>query len=117
MPTVWQTGQVLFHRDRRLCRADRIAARTLFKVLQASSGTPARHSSSITLATLMKLLLRVQLLKQCAVKRRWIFSGCKSHPATRSLQPVAIGAAVEVTKPPEPSMQRVAQATPRAGRP
>ena len=37
-----------------------------------------------------------------------IFSGCKSHPATQSLQPVAIGAAVEVTKPPKPSMQRVA---------
>ncbi len=37
-----------------------------------------------------------------------IFSGCNSRPATRSLQPVAIGAAVEATKPPEPSMQRVA---------
>src|SRR3954470_10430529 len=46
-----------------------------------------------------------------------IFSGCKSRPATQSLQPVAIGAAVEVTKPQEPSMQRVALATPRAGRP
>ena len=32
-----------------------------------------------------------------------VFSGCKSHPATGSLQPVAIGAAVEVTKPSEPS--------------
>jgi hypothetical protein len=39
-----------------------------------------------------------------------IFSGCNSRPATRSLQPVALGAAVEVTKPPEPSI-------PRAGRP
>jgi hypothetical protein len=37
-----------------------------------------------------------------------IFSGCKSRPATWSLQPVAIGAAVEATKPPKPSMQRVA---------
>src|SRR3954468_24792604 len=45
-----------------------------------------------------------------------IFSGCDSRPATGSLQPVAIGAVAEVTKPPEPSMQRVAQATPRAGR-
>src|SRR5580700_7351921 len=34
-----------------------------------------------------------------------IFCGCKSHPATGSLQPVAIGAAVEVTKPSEPSRQ------------
>ena len=34
-----------------------------------------------------------------------VFSGCKSHPATGSLQPVAIGAAVEVTKPSEPSRQ------------
>ena len=41
----------------------------------------------------------------CAVKRCWIFSGCNSHPATGSLQPVAIGAAVEVTKPSEPSRQ------------
>ena len=32
-----------------------------------------------------------------------IVSGCNSHPATRSFQPVAIGAAVEVTKPSEPS--------------
>jgi hypothetical protein len=46
-----------------------------------------------------------------------ISSGCDSRPATWSLQPVAIGAAVEVTKPPEPSMERVASATPRAGRP
>ncbi len=41
----------------------------------------------------------------CAVKRCWDFSGCNSHPATGSLQPVAIGAAVEVTKPSEPSRQ------------
>jgi hypothetical protein len=40
--------------------------------------------------------------------KAWIFSGCNSRPATWSLQPAAIGAAVEVTKPPKPSMQRVA---------
>ena len=34
-----------------------------------------------------------------------VFSGCNSHPATGSLQPVAIGAAVEVAKPSEPSRQ------------
>jgi len=34
-----------------------------------------------------------------------VFSGCNSHPATGSLQPVAIGAAVKVTKPSEPSRQ------------
>ena len=34
-----------------------------------------------------------------------VSSGCNSHPATGSLQPVAIGAAAEVTKPSEPSRQ------------
>jgi hypothetical protein len=34
-----------------------------------------------------------------------IFSGCNSHPVTGSLQPVAIGATVEETKPSEPSRQ------------
>ena len=34
-----------------------------------------------------------------------VFSGCKSRPATGSLQPGAIGAMVEVTKPSEPSRQ------------
>ena len=34
--------------------------------------------------------------------------GASPTRLTQSLQPVAIGAAVEVTKPPEPSMQRVA---------
>ena len=29
-----------------------------------------------------------------------VFSGCNSHPATGSLQPVAIGAAVEPIEPP-----------------
>ena len=34
-----------------------------------------------------------------------IFSGCSSHPATEALQPVAIGATVEETKPSEASRQ------------
>src|SRR5215471_10156799 len=34
-----------------------------------------------------------------------VFSRCNSYPATGSLQPVAIGAAVEVTKPSKPSRQ------------
>ena len=42
-------------------------------------------------------------------EKSWVFSGCDSHPATGSLQPVAIGAAVEVTKPSEPSRQRTVQ--------
>ena len=46
-----------------------------------------------------------------------VFSECDSHPATQSLQPVAIGAAVEETKPPEPSMQRAVLAAPRVVRP
>ena len=35
-----------------------------------------------------------------------LLSGCNSHPATGSLQPVAIGAMVEATKPSEPARQR-----------
>jgi hypothetical protein len=31
-------------------------------------------------------------------ERRLVHSGCKSHPGTGSFRPVAIGAAVEVTK-------------------
>jgi hypothetical protein len=38
-----------------------------------------------------------------------VFRGCNPHPATGSLRPEAIGAAVEVTKPPEPSMQRAVE--------
>ena len=37
-----------------------------------------------------------------------VFSGCNSHLATGSLQPEAIGAAAEVTKPSEPPRQRSA---------
>ena len=53
----------------------------------------------------------------CAPWKAWFFSGCKSHPATGSLQPVAIGAAVEVTKPPKPSRQMGRLAMRRADRP
>jgi hypothetical protein len=43
----------------------------------------------------------------CAVRRRG--SSVGAIPTRQlSLQPVAIGAVVEVTKPPKPSMQRVA---------
>ena len=35
-----------------------------------------------------------------------IFSGYNSRPATGSLQPVAVGATVEVTKLSKPSMER-----------
>jgi hypothetical protein len=41
----------------------------------------------------------------CAMKKVMVLNGCDSRPATGSLQPVAIGAAVEVTKPSEPSRQ------------
>src|SRR4051795_7332181 len=37
-----------------------------------------------------------------------IFSGCKSRPDNWSLHPVAIGAAVEATKPSKPSRPRAA---------
>jgi hypothetical protein len=40
----------------------------------------------------------------CAVKRRLVHSGCKSHPGTGSFHPVAIGAVVEVTKLLKPPM-------------
>src|SRR4051812_29809655 len=43
--------------------------------------------------------------------------GASPTRRTQSLQPEAIGAAAEVTKPPKPSRQRVALATRRAGRP
>jgi hypothetical protein len=46
-----------------------------------------------------------------------VFSGCNSHPATGSLQPAAIGAAVEVTKPLEPSRQMYRLAMQRTDRP
>jgi hypothetical protein len=39
---------------------------------------------------------------QCAVKRRWSTAGGEIRPGAGSLHPVAIGAAVEVTKPSEP---------------
>ena len=41
----------------------------------------------------------------CAVNlcKVLVFSGCNSHAATGSLQPLAIGATVEETKPSEPS--------------
>src|SRR4051794_41893027 len=45
-----------------------------------------------------------------------IFSGCKPRPDNWSLHPVAIGAAVEATKPSEPSRPRAALAARRAGR-
>jgi len=35
-----------------------------------------------------------------------VFSGCNSHPATGSLQPVAIGAAVEPIVPPSAAPSR-----------
>jgi hypothetical protein len=49
--------------------------------------------------------------------KAWIFSGCNSRPATGSLQPVAIGAAVEATKPSKPSRNMGRLAVQRAGRP
>src|SRR5829696_2131725 len=44
----------------------------------------------------------------CAVKRRGSSAGAKPARQLSSLQPVAIGAAVEATKPPEPSMREQA---------
>ena len=49
----------------------------------------------------------VMQVMQCAVKGvgfQWV----RIPPGNWSLQPVAIGAAVEVTKPSEPSMERIA---------
>jgi len=45
---------------------------------------------------------------RCAVKRRWSTAGGKTRPGTGSLRPVAIGAAVEATKPLKPPVERVA---------
>ncbi len=38
-------------------------------------------------------------------ERRLVHSGCESHPGTGSFRPVAIGAAVEVTKPLKPPVE------------
>ena len=46
-------------------------------------------------------------IMQCAVKGVG-FQRVQIPPGNWSLQPVAIGAAVEVTKPSEPSMERIA---------
>ena len=54
-------------------------------------------------AALPRRLLSVMAMFRCAVKRRWSTAGRKARPGTGSLHPVAIGAAVEATKPPEPS--------------
>ena len=65
-------------------------------------GLPRRNSSKRprrNVATLQGVRPSVRRAKVL------FFSGCNSHPATGSLQPVAIGAAVEVTKPSEPSRQ------------
>jgi hypothetical protein len=52
------------------------------------------------------------------VRRERRGSSAGATPARQlSLRPVAIGAVVEVTTLPKPSMQRAAQAAPRAGRP
>ena len=52
----------------------------------------------------------------CAVKGADL-QRVKIPPGNCSFHPVAIGAAVEVTKPPKPPMERVAMATPRVCRP
>ncbi|HYK12189.1 MAG TPA: hypothetical protein VEV39_15420 [Gemmatimonadales bacterium] len=57
------------------------------------------------MAIVEALFEQVAKMGTIAIVRRakvLVFSGCNSHPATGSLQPVAIGAAVEVTKPSEP---------------
>ena len=41
-------------------------------------------------------------------ERRWSTAGEKTRPGTGSLHPVAIGAAVEATKPLKPLVERVA---------
>src|SRR5690349_15012878 len=56
--------------------------------------------------------LRLSVVFGVRREKARVFSGCDSRPASQSLQPVAIGAAVEVTKPPKPSMQRVASGDP-----
>src|SRR5208283_3098833 len=67
---------------------------------------PPRHTSTLHLQALPEFRSSGDTIpvrrEPCEVL---VFSGCESHPATGSLQPVAIGAAVEVTKPSEPSRQ------------
>jgi len=57
--------------------------------------------------TMLDFKARGAAASQNGVVRRGkalVNSGCKSRPGTGSLHPVAIEAAVEVTKPLEPSM-------------
>jgi hypothetical protein len=61
-------------------------------------------------------LRRGQILL-CAVKSRGSPVGATPTRQTGSLQPVAIGAAVEATKPSEPSRQMYRSAVQRVGRP
>jgi hypothetical protein len=62
---------------------------------------------SIPLQPAQSLRKLLAVISQNGVVRRekaLVNSGCKSRPGTGSLHPVAIEAAVEVTKPLEPSM-------------
>jgi hypothetical protein len=61
-----------------------------------TEGFPARVHAPLDIDVTSRL--------RCAVKRRWSTARRKTRPGTGSLHPVAIGAAVEVTKPPEPPM-------------
>ena len=51
------------------------------------------------------LLIPVNEMVRVRRERRLVHSGCKSHPGTGSFYPVAIGAAVEVTKPLKPPVE------------
>ncbi len=65
------------------------------------------------------LMYRVCWITVVSVRREKAldFSGWNSRPGTGSLHPVAIEAAVEVTKLLKPSMERVVSAIQRARRP
>ena len=71
----------------------------------------ATHKPDCTFASAPMLYMALELGLQnrdaasVRCEKVLVFSGCNSDPATGSLQPVAIGAAVEVTKPSEPSRQ------------
>jgi hypothetical protein len=64
-------------------------------------------------------ILPIRMIANDIVRREKAldFSGWNSRPGTGSLHPVAIEAAVEVTKLLKPSMERVVSAIQRARRP
>jgi len=85
-------------------------ARSALGVASVAARRPSRYGIDRTIISngfRRKQWVAIEVSPWCAVKRR-VFSVGATPTRQLSLQPVAIGAAVEVTKPSKPSMERVA---------